>query len=809
METFLRDLKYGLRVVIKRPGVTLTAAICLALGIGATTVVFSLVNGILLDPLPWREPDRVAFLFTEFRAQGVLGNANSSKELTDYRERSQVFERIEAMVPWYFNLTSGDEPRRLVGGMTSTGLFSMIGAEPQQGRVFTEEEGAQRAKVALVSHRLWQTTFGGDTDLVGSSISLEGQPYTVVGIMRPDFFFELEAADVWVPWSPNPNFPRHVRLLRVAGRLKDGITLERAQGDLDGVARTMVTDYPDAYPADAGFGVEVRPALEHTVGDVRPQLLALFGAVALVLLIACVNVANLLLAQAWQREREVGLRAALGANRWILTRQMVTESLILAVLGGGLGLLLATWGTRAVLSLDLDIPRLHSVSLDWRVALFAVAVSLGTGVLFGLVPAIRASKVNLYISLREGAKATDTGSKQLLRQLLVVAEIALAVVVLIGAGLMIRTLRQFEQVDPGFRDRDLVSMQIFLAPQRYRGAEPQRTFYNALMPRLEQRPEFENVGLINHMPLYALDEAGAVIPQERASEPLESHPTASWRTINPGYFETMAIPLVKGRVFSALDTEESEPVAIIDSELARRLWPDEDPVDKYVKLERDRIPEPGWRRIVGVVDTVRDAGLIGDDNQLLYLPYPQYTYTVVALVLHSSLDASAVASLVRQEIAAVDPFQPIAHIQTVEGLLDRAKSKPRLNRLLFSLFGLAVLILVSVGIYGVMAYAVSQRTREIGLRMALGSPQGVALQLILRQGLKVAVVGLGVGLLAALLLSVPLRSFLSGMLYGVSLFDPLTLLGVLLLVALLSLAASLVPAIRASRIDPLKALRDE
>ena len=809
METFLRDLKYGLRVVAKRPGVTLTAALCLALGIGATTVVFSLVNGILLDPLPWREPDRVAFLFTEFRAQGVFGNANSSQELTDYRERSQVFEQIEAMVPWYFNLTSGDEPRRLVGGMTSSGFFSMIGAETQQGRVFTKEEGAQRAKVVLVSHRLWQTTLGGDPDLVGSSLSLEGQPYTVIGIMKPDFFFEVESADVWVPWSPNPNFPRQVRLLKVVGRLKDGITFERAQGDLDGVARAMATDFPDAYPEDTGFGIEVRPAIEHAVGNIRPQLLALFGAVALVLLIACVNVANLLLAQAWQREREVGLRAALGANRWILVRQMITESLILALLGGGLGLLLAGWGVRAVLSMSLDIPRISVVGLDWKVALFAVAVSIGTGVLFGLVPAVRASKSNLYISLREGAKATDSGGKQLLRQALVVAEIALAVVVLVGAGLMIRTLRQFEQVDPGFRDHDVVTMQIFLAPQRYRGAEPQRAFYNALIPRLEQRSEFQHVGLINHMPLYPLDEAGAVIPQDRASEPIETHPTASWRTINPGYFETMAIPLLKGRQFSDLDTEESEPVAIVDVELARRLWPDEDPIDKYVQVERDRIPAPGWRRIVGVVDTVRDAGLIGDDNLLIYMPYPQYTYTVVALVLHSSLDPTAVAATVRQEIAQIDPFQPVAHIQTVENLLDKAKSRPRLNRLLFSLFGLAVLILVSVGIYGVMAYSVSQRTREIGLRMALGSPQGTVLQLIIRQGLKVAVLGLGVGLLAAFVLSVPLRNFLSGMLYGVSLFDPLTLVGVLLLVALLSLVASLVPALRASRIDPLKALRDE
>ncbi len=808
METLIRDLRFGLRMVAKRPGVTLTAALCLALGIGAVTVVYSLVSGILLDPLPYEEPHRLVLIWTEFSGQGVTENKSSNQEVIDYREQNQVFTEVEAMLLWYFNLTSGEEPERLIGGMASAGLFPLLGFEAEVGRTFLPEEGDRREKVVILSHRLWQQRFGGDPEVVGKTLSLEDVPYTVVGVMPEDFYFILPSAELWVPWSPDPRFPRYVRLGVVAARLKPGVSLERAQADVDLIAARLREDHADAYPADSGFGLRVVPIHEYTVGHVRPQLLILLGAVALVLLIAYVNVANLLLVQASRREPEIGLRSALGARRFDLVRQLLSESLVLAILGGGLGVLAAFWGVRSIQTLDpYNVPRLDEVGVDWGVLGFALAVSIATGVLFGLVPALRASKIDLYESLREGAKASASASRHLLR-LLVISEVALALVVLVGTGLMVRTFHHYTQIEPGFRTRDVVVMQIFLSPNRYNNVDKMRSFYRQLTAGLEARPEIETVGLVNHLPLYPLDEKGTVTVIGREEAAGQPNPAVSWRTINPGYFEAMGIARLKGRTFTELDDEEAEPVAILDVDLARRLWPGEDPIGQRLKLERDPMGD-GGRTVVGVVGAIRDDDLVGGDNELLYLPYIQFPYTVVALALHTPIGPESAAATVREVIAKFDPFQPVGQVLTTETLVDRAMARARLNRTLFNFFGLAALVLVAVGIYGIMSYSVSLRTREIGLRMALGARRGEVLKMVIGQGMKLVGLGLALGLIAVFGLSLPLARYLSGLLLGVGVTDVPTLAAVSVLVAALALLACLLPALRASRVEPMTALREE
>ena len=807
METLKNDLKFGLRMLARRPSVTFTILVCLAVGIGASTVVFSLVRGVLLQPLPYEAPERVVYLSEEFTAQGITGGGFSSLETIDIRERQKSFEAVEGMVPWYFNLTRGDEPRRLVGGRISPGMLPMLGVTPALGRNFVEEE-AQGARVALISHRLWQTSLGSDPDIVGKDVYLDENAFEVVGVMPPDFFFVIETIDVWVPWSPNPNFPRNARLVRLGARLSDGVTLDQARSDLDSIAAGLATDHPDFYPPGSGFGFEAQPIHQLVTGDVRAQLLTLLGAVLLVLLIACSSVANVLLVLGWQREREMGIRAAIGAPRGVLVRQLLTEGLLLAVLGGAGGLLLSYWGVARVRTLDLQLPRLESITIDGSVLLFSLGVSVLTGLVFSLVPALKASGGNLFSSLREGLRTTDTSGRQFLRKMLVVGEIALAVVVMVGAGLMMRAFHKFEAADPGFHADDLVTFNLFLPGAKYRGPQPMIAFYRDFRQQVVDRAEIEVAGLVNCLPLSPLDLEEEVAVEGRHETPTESDLAASIRMVSPGYFETLEIPTMRGEVITDLHTLTSEPVAVLDATLAQRIWPDgTNPIDQRIQIDGD--PAATWRRVIGVVGSIRDEALVGEDKQLLYLPFEQWPYPVVGLAVRSKVDTPATIEVVREALAQVDPYQPVANIKDGAALLANAKAKPRINRLLFTLFGMAVVLLVAVGIYGVLAFAVTQRTRELGLRMALGSDRGSILQMIVRQGVGMAAVGLALGLVLVAVLSMPLRDFMADLLYGVPLFDPTTLVGVLFLVGLVALAASLVPALRATRIDPLEALREE
>lgn len=814
MESLLRDLKFGLRVVRKRPVVTVAGVLCLALGIGAATVVFSLVRSVLLDPLPVEDVDEVVYIYTQFRNQGVLEGQVSGKEYVDFVDMSRAFESVEALTPWYFNITQGDLVQRRVGAQITPGLFPMLGVSPRQGRNFTPEEAEKEARVAIISHELWQRAFGGAPDILEQTISLEGEPHDIIGVMPPGFFFRLETAAVWVPWRPNKQWPRQVRLSVGVARLAPDMTIERAQQDLDAVAQRMQEENAAAYPTDSGWGLILVGARQDLLGDSEGQLLILLGAVLLVLFIACMNVANLLLVQAAKREREIGMRAAVGARPRDLVRQLLVESLILALLGCASGLVLAFWGIRAVLSWGLEIPRIQEASIDLWVLAFAVGVSMATGILFGLVPALRATKVDLYEVLREGARAGESSAKQAVRKFLVIAEISLAVLVLVGAGLMIRSFEAFDEADPGFNTENVVTSELFLSSIRYRRGDDRRALYHNLLDEMASRPAFQRAAITTLLPLEVLDERGTVTVEGRVATPGSPDPAASWRMISPDFFKVMDIPLLKGRELTNLDHQDNQPVVILDANLAAQLFAG-DPIGKRIKLERDPLPGDGWRTVVGVVGNVRDDGLVGEDNHLLYVPYLQFPYNIMTVLVETSLDPGQVRLEMQDILRKIAPTQPVAMVQTTASLLEGAKASARFNRFLFSLFGLAVLLLVAVGVYGVMAYSVAQRTQEIGLRMALGAAPDKVLGLVLQQGLKLGVVGLLAGLGLTLLVSTLVRlmpvleSFFNSALQGVSILDPLTLVGVFALLTVLVLLGTFVPAFRATRIDPLRALRED
>lgn len=809
MENLLRDLKYGLRVVRKRPVVTLAGVFCLALGIGAATVVFSLVSSVLLNPLPIEDSEDVVYIYTEFQRQGVTEGQVSSREFQDLQDMSRAFEQIEALMPWYFNITDGGQAERRVGGQVSAGLFPMLGVSPRMGRHFTEEEAAQKATVAIISHELWTRNYGADPNILGKTISLEDVPYDIVGVMPPDFFFRFESAAVWIPWRPNLQWPRHIRLVVATARLAPGTSMESAQQDLDSVAQRLQQDNTAAYPADSGWGLRAKSVREDLLGDVQAQFALLMGAVLLVLFIACMNVANLLLVQAAKREREIGMRAAVGAEPLDLVRQLLIESLILALLGCFLGLALAQWGIRAVLSWGLDIPRIGEAGLDPRVLVFAVGVSMLTGVLFGMVPALRAAKLNLYEVLREGARAGESGAKQTFRKILVIGEITLAVVVLIGAGLMVKTFKTFDAVDPGFNTENVVSSELFLSPKRYASGNDRRALYHNVLNTLAGRAEVQKAAVTSLLPLQALDEAGTVAVEGREATSGTPDPSASWRMVSPEFFDVMEVPLLQGRVFTDLDHEDSLPVVILDANLAKRLFPNESPIDRRIRLERDPLKGDGWRTVVGVVGTLRDKGLVGVDNELLYVPYTQFPYTIMTVLAKTSLDPQQLSGVMRDVVRKIDPTQPVAQVQSTAEVLEASKASARFNRFLFGIFGVVVLVLVGVGVYGLMAYSVAQRTQEIGLRMALGAEPGGVLGMILRQGLKLGMLGLGVGIVLAVLLAISMKNALGRVLQGVQPLDWGTFVSVFGILTLLVLLGTFVPAFRATRIDPLKALREE
>ncbi|MGD2115812.1 MAG: ABC transporter permease, partial [Acidobacteriota bacterium] len=759
------------------------------------------------------EPDRLVMVWGQMLADDRTELPASGAELRDYREMAESLDGVAAIVNRYVNLTGEGQPERLVAARVSAGLFPMLGAEAAHGRTFLPEEDRRGDhRVAVLSDGLWRRRFGADPGIVGDKILLSDEPFTVVGVMPPDFELQFEAFEheLWIPvaidWDNLP--PRDFRGLRVLGRLAPGVGLEQARAEMDTIAARFQQDWPEIYPPDSGWGLRLVPLQEQIVGDVRPALAVLMGLVGLVLLIACTNVANLLLARAADRSKEVSIRAAVGAGRGDLLRQLLAESVLLAATGAVLGLLLAAASLRVLRAVDpADLPRVGEVGIDGGVLLFTLGVALLTGLLFGLVPALRASRPDLQKTLKEGGKTDAGAGGGRLRSALVVAEVALALVVLVGAGLMVRSFLGLSRVDPGFDPDHLLTAQLYLSPTRYPEGHQKVAYGERLLERLRSLPGVRHAGAVSGLPMSEVQLIVETEVEGDVRNAQAARPAFDWRPVSPGYFRALGISLVEGRAFDERDHAEAQPVAVVGEDLARRFWPGENPVGKRLKLLAGQPRGPEWRTVVGVVGHIRALSLEGGEAVgQVYTPMAQSPLPFFSVAVRTEGgDPLSLAPEVRQAVWSVDGDQPVENVRTMEQILAEAAAGKRGYALLLSVFAGVALVLAVVGVYGVMAYSVARRTQEIGLRMSLGAGRPDVLGLVVRQGTLLAAAGLVVGGVIAL----GSGRFLAGLLYGVSSHDPGTFAGVVLLLGGLAVLASLVPAYRATRVDPIVCLRAE
>jgi putative ABC transport system permease protein len=794
LEELWWDGRYALRSLQKNPGFSAVTIITLALGIGASTAMFTLVNSILLRPLEYPEPERLVVLW-ERNPGGEERNVVSPRSFFAWREQAESFEQLAATWDRLLNLTGGGEAEQLRGKATTGSFFSVLGAGAQLGRTY--RHGEEEAAVAVLSHRLWQRRFGGDPAVVGRTITLDGRDRTVVGVMPADFHSLGTKADLWVPIRLPPEGGR---FLQVIGRLRPGTTLEQARTEMRAIGRRLAERYP---AVNTGWGVTLVPLHEQVTGDVRPALLVLLGAVGLLLLIACANVANLLLGRAAVRRKEMAVRLSLGATRARLIRQTLTESLVLAGGAGLFGLGLAVWGTQTLVRLlppDLALPRLDEVRVDGRVLGFALGISLLTGVLFGITPALFGSAVRLAGTLREAARGTTSGRSRI-RKALVVVEVALAVVLLVGAGLLGRSLQRLLEVDTGVRTEQVLTMRMWLAGPQY-GEAALRSFMARLLPRLKALPGARSVGAEQHLPLTG-DKLGHRFYRADRPPPREGEVwSTDIRAVAGDYFGTLGIPLLRGRAFDARDHENAPPVVIINEELARRHFPGEDPIGKRISYPwSDTISV----EIIGVVGSIRERGPREEPSPAIYRPYAQMPTARVALVIRSAGDPLALASAAAAAVREIDPSQPVAEVRTMEQVVSATVARPRLNLYLLGGFAGMALLLAALGLYGVVSYSVTQRSHEIGVRIALGARPADVLRLMVREGMGLTVLGLLIGLGAALAAT----HVMASLLFGIRATDPPTLAGVSAFVAAVALLASYLPARRATRLDPMAALRAE
>ncbi|MCI0489447.1 MAG: ABC transporter permease [Blastocatellia bacterium] len=805
MDNLFQDLRYAFRTLIKRPGFTVVAVLALALGIGANTAIFSVVNGVILRPLPYTEPDRLAMVWLDNRRQGIREDITSYPNFIDWRDQNQVFEGMAGFRSWRQSLTGTGEPEELRGASVSANFFQIMGTSPSLGRGFTaEEETPGKDNVVILSHGLWQRRFGGDSNLLGRTLTLGGRIVTVVGVMPVGFQFPKDA-EMWDPLAPSERLKaaRSSFWLPVIGRLRPGVTPAQAQAEMDTIAGRLEQQYPES---NAGYGINIVPLHDQVVGKVRPALLVLLASVAFVLLIACANVANLLLARAAERQKEIAIRTALGAGRWRIIRQMLTESLLLAALGGGLGLMLATLGVDALVAISpADLPRMENADLDVRVLGFTLFVSLLTGFIFGLVPALQASKPELNETLKEGGR-TETGGVQgqRIRSLLVVFEMAIALMLLIGAGLMIRSFQRVYQVDLGFNSDRLLTVGLSLPRSKYADGASLKAFYKQLEERLAAVPGVESVGSTSQILLPELTNSTIFSVEGRAPEPEAQRLEVPYDTVTPDYFKTMGMALAQGRTFTEQDGPDAEQVVVINEAMARRYWPDTDPVGKRFKYGDPDSNSP-WMTVVGVVRDTRRQGLDRTIRIESYLPYAQAPFRSMYVVVRAAGDPLALASTLRDTVWSLDKDLPVANIQTMEQILSETTAQRRLNMLLMGLFAAVALILAAVGIYGVMSYSVTRRTREIGIRQALGATRRDVLRMIIKQGMIIAFAGVVIGLAA----SFALTRVMSSLLFEVSATDAFTFAVTSLALAGVALLASYIPAHRATRVDPMVALRYE
>ena len=807
MQTLWQDLRYGARMLMKRPGFTLIAVVTLALGIGANTAIFSVVNGVLLRPLPYKEPDRLVMVWGSVRPRGLKRAWISPPNFFDFREQNQAFEKVSALLEWGPTLTEAGEPERLTGAQVSHDFFSVLGIEPILGRAFLAPEDRPNVeRVVVLGAGLWQRRFGADPGVIGKKLTLDGNLYTVVGVMPAGFNFP-DQAELWKPLRIGPTtVGRGSAMLRLIARLKPGVTLEQADADMNTVAGRLEKAYPEA---NTGRGVALVPLHEQVVGEVRQALLVLLGAVGQVLLIACANVANLLLARAKSREKEIAIRTALGARRGQIIRQLLTESLLLAIAGGGFGLLLAVNGADLLKSISpANIPRLENVAIDQRVLGFTLVSAVLTGVIFGIIPALQSSRPNLNQVLKEGSKGGAGGtSRGRVRSLLVVTEIALALMLMIGAGLLTKSFSRLLQVNPGYNSAQVMTAGISLPGRRYQTDQQVDAFYKQLLERLESVPGVQSAAIAVSRPLEPMDNFfGSLNFVGRPEPPSGEHLRVRMNTISPDYFRTLGTTLVKGRFFSERDDEAAPAVAIVNATFVRRYLPEENPLGKQITfgLQFDsRAPRPA--EIVGVVDDMKRDGLRSEPEPEVFVAHHQASYPAMSLVIRTAVNPMSIVGAVRRELAAIDKDVPLYQVTTMDDLLTKAVGEPRFLMFLISGFATVALILAAVGGYGVTAYAVTERTREIGIRMALGAQVSDVFRLVVKQGMILALAGVGVGLAAAFALT----RVMKGLLFGVNAADLPTFTLVALLLATVALLACWIPARRATKVDPLTALRSE
>ena len=816
MQAFWPDLRYGARMLSRNPGVTVVTVLIVALGIGATTSIFSVVNGVLLTPLPYHEPDRLVMIWGTDTLHNEDQTLISLPDYTDWKQRTDIFEDTAVLFASPnsdVNLTGGREPERVPVARVSSGYFNLLGVKFAAGRGFTPEEDREgNHRVAILSYGLWQRRFGGDPDLVGQAVKVNSFPYTVVGILPPDFqplsslAMGLESG-LWRPLAPNQGQQenRGWRWLRGVGRLRPGVSREAAQNQLRAVAATIETQYPES---NEGRGINLVSLHEQVVRDSRSTVLILLAAVALVLLIACANVANLLLARTAAREKEFAVRAALGAGRVQLIRQLLTESMLLFALGGGLGLLLAYGGTEFLKAVSPgDIPRLEQVALDGWVLLFALGITLATSLVFGLLPAWQFSRPDLQASLKEGGRSGRTAASGRLRSALVVSEVALALVLLVGAGLLLRSFQSALAVDPGFKPEGVLTFQIELPMGKgtpYTGQPARTVFVHELVRRLEALPGAETVSFADSAPLDPDDNFAASFQLEGEAElPPDQRPRARVRLVGLNYFRTMGIPLMEGRVFSTADPigrpEENAPrQIIINKAMAERHWPGQSPLGKRIRMFGDS-------EIVGVAGDVRLDSLEEAGKTTVYYYAPQVAYNFTTILIRTPRDPMSLSTAARKEVQAMDAEIPLHNVQPLAQLVSRAVAQRRFTGFLMGLFAAAALLLAAVGLYGVISYSVTQRIHEMGIRMALGAQSKNILSLVIGQGMALTMFGVVTGLVAAFVLT----RFLENMLFGVTATDPLTYTGISALLLLTAAVASFLPARRATKVDPMVALRYE
>jgi putative ABC transport system permease protein len=791
-----QDLRYGVRMLFKHRGFTIIALVTLALGIGATTAIFSVVDAVVLRPLPFKDPERVVRMWGTF-SQGNQAST-SPPDFLDYRAQNSTFEEFAAMMFISYNLTGESEPERVTALNVTTNFFKAIGITPVHGRDFTAEEEMPGQRVAIISEGLWRRRLGGELPVIGKTLTLDGATYTVVGV-APNSTQLIAESDIWTPMSFGDDGMkvRRFHFLRAFGRLKPGISLQQAKTDLDTIAIGLEKQYPDT---NTTWRLRLVSLRDEMLGDVRTPLYVLLGAVGFVLLIACANVANLLLARAAGRQKEIAIRSAMGARPLRLIRQLLVESLLLAAAGGGLGLLLSVWGTELLVKLGPDtIARAGAIGVDTRVLGFTLVVSLLCGVIFGLAPALQTSRPDLNESLKEGGKGAPGISHNRTHRFLVVTEVALAMVLLVGAGLLVQSFRQLQNVDPGYDPTNVLTMRLFLPESKYREPNQAGAFVDQVLTRVAALPGVKAVGTTTQLPLRGGNDTYFKIEGRPFADP-NQQVTALNPAVSHDFFTALGISLIKGRKFTDQETKEPTKTVIINESFAATYFPDDDPLGQRLIIDLGR---PATCEIIGVTRDIKQFSLQSEPTPTMYLP--DINIGRPSLVVRAFGDPTELTSAIRGAVQSIDKDQPIANVASMEEILSRSVGEPRFRTVLLGVFAALALVLAAIGIYGVMSYTVARRTHEIGIRMALGARSKDTLMLIVGQGLSLALIGVGVGLAGAF----GLTRLLSSLLFGVSPTDLSTFVVIALLLTGVAAMACFIPALRATRVDPMRALRHE